>query len=99
MFSYNIFEHDSEVMLAICDDDILGKTFGDEVQITVSEFYTGKKCDDKKAVKLAKGATIINVVGNKITKLLIEKNIVESSSVMKIDGVMHAQVVSMRRLS
>ncbi|MFA4819337.1 MAG: DUF424 family protein [Candidatus Aenigmatarchaeota archaeon] len=95
MFYYNLFKKDREVLLAICDEDILGKTFNSgDLEITISEFYKGKNCDGTGALKLAKNATIINAVGNNIINMLIEKKIVEASSVMKIGGTMHAQVIS-----
>lgn len=99
MFSYNIFRQNSDILLAICDKGILGRTFrgsdiGGGIEITVSEFYKGKTCGAREALKLANSATIINATGNKIIKLFIEKNIVEGSAVLKIGSVTHAQIVS-----
>lgn len=97
MFSYNIFRQDNDILLAICDMDILNKTFSSgDVEITISEFYKGKSCGKEEALDLAGKATIINATGNKIIKLLIEKNIVEGPAVLKIGNVMHAQVVSLK---
>ena len=97
MFSYNVFKHGDETMLAICDFKILDKTFeSGQVSITVSEFYKGNECDEKVAVKLVNKATIINAVGNDIVRLLIERDVVDDSNVLKIGGVMHAQIVSMK---
>lgn len=95
MFSYNVFKQDKDVLLAICDENILGKTFGnDEVEITITDFYKGKKCDAAAAIKLAKNATIINAVGKDIINILIEKKFVDASSVLKIGETSHAQVIS-----
>jgi uncharacterized protein len=97
MFSYNVFEQGSEILLAICDYKILDKTFeSGTLTITVSEFYKGKECTEKKAVELANKATIINAVGNEIIKLLINKNIIKDSNVLKIGSVLHAQVISLK---
>lgn len=96
MFSYKVFKTGNDVLLAICDDEILGKTFSaGEIEITVSEFYKGGKCNEAEALKLVRKATIINAVGNRIIKLLAEKNMVSSDSVLKIGDVLHAQVVAM----
>lgn len=98
MFSYNVFRQNSDILLAICDADVLGKTFKSrEIEITVSDFYRGEECSEKEALKLARNATIINAVGNKIIRLLIEKEIVDTPAVLKIGGVSHAQVVSISR--
>lgn len=97
MFSYNVFEQGDNILLAICDYKILDKTFeSGQVAITVSEFYKGRKCTHKQVSTLAKKATIINAVGNEIVKLLIDKNIVDDSNVLKIGGILHAQVISMK---
>lgn len=97
MFSYNVLEQGNDVLLAICDYKILDKTFeSGEISMTVSEFYKGKKCTDKQVSTLAKKSTIINAVGNEIVKLLVDKNIVDESSVLKIGGILHAQVVLMK---
>ena len=62
MFSYNIFKQNKDVLLAICDEDILGKTFSDgELEITISEFYKGKNCNATAAVKLAKNAGSVTI--------------------------------------
>lgn len=95
MFSYNILEQENDLLLAVCDADILGKTFGsDDIEITVSDFYKGRECNDKEILRLARKATIINAIGNNIVDLLIKNRLVEVSNVLKIGNVMHAQVVS-----
>ena len=97
MFSYNLFDQGSDKLLAVCDDDIIGKTFtGKDVEITVSDFYKGVKCESQKIVEIAKKSTIINAVGNKVVDLLIKNNLVDKSSVLNIGGVSHAQVVAIR---
>ncbi len=97
MFSYNIFEQGDDVLLAICDYKILDKTFeSGQLAITVSEFYRGEKCTEKQALSLANRATIINAVGNEIVRLLINKNIVDDSNILKIGGILHAQAVTVR---
>ena len=47
-------------------------------------------------MELAGEATIINAVGNNIIRLLIENNAVDSSGVIEIGGVKHAQIVTIR---
>ena len=97
MFSYNIFKQGDNVLLAICDYKILDKTFeSGQLTITVSEFYKGKECGEKTALSLVNKSTIINAVGNEIVKLLIDRNIVDDSNVLKIGGILHAQVVLMK---
>ena len=90
-----MYEQESDKLLSICDLGILGKTFSSGgLEIEVGEFYQGEKCDERKALGLAKRATIINAVGKRIVELLIKKKLVDRGSVMEIGGVLHAQVVA-----
>ena len=94
VYSYNLFKEGEDVLLAICDKNILGKTFeSNDLQITVNEFYKGKECTAKEALEIARKVTIINAVGNKIISLLIENEIVNKDMILKIGSVSHAQVI------
>jgi uncharacterized protein len=95
-FSYNIYSQSSDSILAIADLELLGKTFEEgELILSVSDFYRGQKCDHKKIVDLLKSATIINAVGKDIIGLLEKENMVNKNSILRIEGVPHAQVVVM----
>ncbi len=95
MFSYRLFRTENDVLLAICDSELVGKTISDNgMEITIEpSFYSGKTCDTHSVLPLIRESTIINAVGNKIVSLLIDKNIVSESGVIRIKDVMHAQVV------
>ena len=97
MFSYKIFQQQDEVLLAICDKEILDKDFSEgEMSINVSnDFYSDKECEKNEAVELIKNSTIINAVGNQIIDLLLNENIINKSNVIRIGDVKHAQVVSL----
>ena len=99
MFSYKVYKSNEDVMLAISDTYLIGKRFEEnDMQLKVPEdFYSGSTCDRNEAVKLIKDATIINAVGNNIISLMIEKNLIEKDRVLKIGGVPHAQIVSVRQ--
>jgi hypothetical protein len=96
MFCYKIFRQDDDILLAICDKSIVGKTFSEkDLSITAnSDFYSEKECGDQQIMKLVKGATIVNALGNQIVSFLVSKSIVNKSNVIEIGGVMHAQVVA-----
>ena len=98
MFSYRVFRESGEVMLAISDKSVLGKRYEEnDMQLDVLEdFYSGSTCNKDDAIKLIKSATIINAVGNNIISLLIEKKMIEKDRVLKIGGVSHAQIISIR---
>ncbi len=97
-FAYKIFGHEYDVILAISDLSLVGKSFEEgDLQISVSkDFYCDKECNRDEALKLIKDATIINVVGKRIITLMLKENIIDKKTVLTIGGVPHAQVVKMK---
>jgi len=83
------------VLLAICDVEILGKTFQDgKMSFAVrEEFYKGSKMNTEEALNLIKQSTIVNMVGQNIVTEAVKKGFVHSEAVLKISGVSHAQIV------
>ena len=97
-FAYKIFGHEHDVILAISDLSLVGKSFEEgDLQIDVSEdFYCDKECSRDEALELIKNATIINAVGKRIITLMLKENIIDKKTVLTIDGVPHAQVVKIK---
>lgn len=97
-FSYRVFEQGGDRLLAISDAAIVGKTFsGGELEITVSrDFYAAGNCNANDVLKLIKGATIVNAVGNDIIGLLCAKGFVDRRNVLLIGDVPHAQIIIIR---
>lgn len=85
----------NNVLLAICDVEILGKTLRDgKMVFTVNEsFYKGTKVSLDQAVEMINNCTIVNMVGKKIVQKAIEKGYVHPDAVLNIEGVPHAQIV------
>ena len=84
-----------QVLLAVCDAEILGKTLRDsDITFEVSEkFYKGYKTSVDDAIDLIEESTIVNLVGANIVKRAIERGYVHPEAVIKICGVPHAQIV------
>jgi hypothetical protein len=85
-----------ETLVAICDEELVGKEIKIErnFKTFVSErFYKEKLIDDKEALKLMEEATIGNLLGERIIKLAIENNIISPESVILIGGIPHAQFI------
>ncbi|MGQ9640586.1 MAG: DUF424 domain-containing protein [Candidatus Bathycorpusculaceae bacterium] len=85
------------VLLAICDCEILGKTLK-EGKITFhvkEEFYKGTKVDVDEAVDMIENSTIVNMVGKNIVQKAIERGYVHPEAVLNIDGIPHAQIVKL----
>lgn len=80
-------------VVAICDEDIMGKKFEDkEKQIEVSEFfYKGEIKEPKEIIEIMKQATNLNLVGKNTIKLALKEKIINKENIIKIKGVPHAQ--------
>ena len=85
----------NKTVVAVCDDDLLGKKFEEgELQLDLtSDFYKGEKMDEKDIGDLLRNANAINLVGEKSVKLGIAEGVIEEDHVMKIAGILHAQAV------
>lgn len=84
-------------LLAICDSDILGKTFRkDGVVFEIKEeFYNGYKTSIEEALALIERTTIVNLCGRNIVERAVEKGYVHPEAVYEICGVLHAQIIRM----
>ena len=84
-----------KTIVAVCDDDLLGKKFEQgELQLDLtSDFYKGDKIDEKETGDLIRNADIVNLVGEKAVKLGIQEGIIEEDHIIKIDNIPHAQAV------
>jgi len=83
------------VILAICDADILGRTLkeGKIVFKITNEFYNGQKISVEQAVSMIKNSTIVNLIGNSCVEKAIENGFIHPEAVLKIEGISHAQII------
>lgn len=86
-----------EVMIAVCDCELLGKTFEEGMlSLTVESAFFGEKAATALEVaKALSGATIANMVGERAVACAIETSCIEGKNVLKIGGVPTAQMVRM----
>ena len=85
------------VLLSICDTEILGKTLreGKIVFCVKEDFYKGTRVDVEEAVSMIESSTIVNMIGKNVVEEAIEKGYVHPEAVLKIEGVPHAQIVKL----
>ena len=83
------------VLLCMCDIEILGKTLreGKIVFCVKEDFYKGARVPLEEAVSMIEMSTIVNMVGKNIVKKAIERGYVHPEAVLNIEGVPHAQIV------
>ena len=91
----NLKKTGRNVLLCICDAEILGKTFHEgKITFRVKEdFYRGRRVAVEEAIDLIEASTIVNMVGKNVVKKAIERGFVHPEAVLNIEGVPHAQIV------
>ena len=85
-----------EILVAICDEELVGKEIEIEkdFRVIVNErFYKERLIDEREAVELMEKATIGNLIGKRIIEVAIRENIISPESVILIGGVPHAQFI------
>ncbi len=92
---FKLKKEGNNVLLAICDEELLGKTLREgKIVFKISEdFYKGKKISVDQAVSMIENSTIINLIGNECVKKAIENGFVHPEAVLKIEGISHAQIM------
>lgn len=97
MMYLKTYNMESEIIVAACDRDILGKTFSEgELTIHVSkEFYKGEHATDAEIIAALQKATIANLLGQRAVACGIKSGFIDQDSVITIGGVQHAQLVRM----
>ncbi len=85
------------VLLCMCDIEILGKTFreGKIVFCVKEDFYKGATVDVEEAVSMIESSTVVNMVGKNVVKKAIERGYVHPEAVLQIEGIPHAQIVKL----
>ncbi|PIY90480.1 MAG: DUF424 domain-containing protein [Nitrosopumilales archaeon CG_4_10_14_0_8_um_filter_34_8] len=88
-FSVKVTEYQKNLMLNICDADLLGKSISEnELTMKISESYYGNEIIEiDEAKKLLETSTIINMVGKDTISLSLELGIGSENGVKKISDV------------
>ena len=97
MFWSKVFTTKEEIVVAICDEELLDKKVefkGHMVRIT-KKFYGGERIDEKEAVELMEKATIGNLFGKRIIKLAEKHGFIGKENVIRVGGIPHAQFAKM----
>lgn len=88
----NVHESDSGFVVALCDEDILGKVFseGELILDIDSDFFGGGLATIEEIVGVVRKASSVNVVGNEIVGALLVSGILSSFKI--VSGVKFAHV-------
>ena len=88
-FSVRVTDYQKNIMLNICDADLLGKNIvQDELNMNISKSYYGEKIvEHEEAKNLLKTSSIINMVGKNTVSLSLELGVGSENGVKTIGGV------------
>jgi hypothetical protein len=94
MIYVKIYRIQGEVLLAACDEELLGKTFREgELKLEVKErFYRGELVEEDSLEPLLEEATMANLTGERCVSKAIELGYVDPGRVLRIEGIPHAQM-------
>jgi hypothetical protein len=99
MICVKIHTQGRELLIAACDQDIIGKTFRSKdkgLRLEVLEsFYRGDTGDEEMLVSRLEMATIANLVGERTVAIAVKHGFVDPECVLTIGGVPHAQMARM----
>jgi len=89
------YDTDGQVVVAVCDGDILGKKFKDgKLVLKLDEsFYKGEEVSESEVKEALMCATIANVAGKRSIACAVECGCIDPDTVIFIDGIPHAQMV------
>jgi hypothetical protein len=93
----NLKKVGNNVLLTICDCEVLGKTLreGKIVFVIKEEFYKGAKVSLEEAVDMIKNSTIVNMVGRNVVRRAVKEGYIHPEAILNIEGVPHAQIVKL----
>jgi len=95
----NIIKSSVRDVVAICDDELLGKVFEEgKAQLNIKEnFYAGEKMSREETLKMVdfhkKEDATFNVVGEDSIGVLVELGVLKENSFGVVDGVKFALVL------
>ncbi|WP_258083003.1 DUF424 domain-containing protein [Thermococcus thermotolerans] len=97
MIYVKVYRVQGEVLLAACDEELLGKTFREgELRLEVKErFYKGELVDENTLGAMLEEATIANLTGERCVRKAIELGYIDETRVLRIQGVPHAQMAKL----
>lgn len=93
----NIFKQQDHVLVAICDDNILGETFREgKLKLEVkTSFYRGTLSSIGEAMKALNNASVGNLVGKRAVEAAIKEGYVDPGAIISIAGIPHVQVIKL----
>jgi len=89
------YESEQNVLVAVCDKNIVGKTFREcELVLRLDEgFYKGDEASDEEIKNALCCATVANIAGEKAIACAVDCGVIDPDMIIYIEGIPHAQMV------
>ncbi|MFA5141410.1 MAG: DUF424 family protein [Candidatus Woesearchaeota archaeon] len=83
---------DGQMILSICDSELIGKTFeeGDKWLDLTSKFYRGTEMSESEILSILPNAHSVNMVGTKTIDFAIKHKLILKSHVLYVQKVPYA---------
>ena len=90
-----IFRQKQYLLVAACDNDLLGKTFREgKLKLEVDRKFYGEDLSTiEEAMAAIQKADIANLVGARVVESAVKRGLVDRQAVITIAGIPHVQVV------
>ncbi len=97
MVYMKIIDTGGERIVAICDEDLLGKKFTERglVLHINKNFYGEELVPIDYAMDIASTATVLNLVGKNTINEAIKRGYIHPEAIIEISGIPHAQAIKM----
>ncbi len=93
MIYVKVYRTGAEVLVAACDQEIIGMKFreGELIVWAKESFYKGDLVTRGELVQLLRSCTIANLVGEEAVSAGLEAGILDEENIIEVQGVPHAQ--------
>jgi len=97
MMYVKIHQSEHTEIVAVCDENLLGKTIKEgEKEIIISEnFFKGELKKEKEVVEILKQSSNANLIGNESVECGLLAKIITEDNMLFCGGVKHAQFYSL----
>jgi hypothetical protein len=84
---------DGKILVAVADNDLLGKRFEEGIlQLDLTgDFYKGVEKSSEEIGDLMRNADLVNLVGEEAVKLGLIEEVIEEQAIRRVQGIPFAQ--------
>ncbi len=93
MYAMRSYQQGVQRLVAACDEELLGSKHAEgrfRLDVTPS-FYDGARVEAEALVAHLRGATVANLVGERVVELAIAHGFIDAENVLRVEGIPHAQ--------